>query len=63
MQRGRVGALKFEDRTGILPKTAYRGQGVCHLLRSAPGDPRNGRLWHCVTSDAGPHGGAQLYER
>ena len=23
----------------------------------------HGRLWHCVTSNAGPHGVAQLYER
>src|SRR3989442_8726003 len=30
----------------ILPKMAYRGQGVCDLLRSASGDPRNFRLWH-----------------
>ena len=31
---------RIEDRTGILPKMAYRGQGVCGLLRSAPGDLR-----------------------
>ena len=36
----------FEDRAGILPKIAYRGQGVCDPIRSAPGDPGDVGFWH-----------------
>jgi hypothetical protein len=33
----------------ILPKMAYRGQGVCDPLRCAPGDRWDVGLWHKVT--------------
>jgi hypothetical protein len=37
---------RFEDRTTSYPKWRIAVRGVCGLLCSASGDPRNGRLWH-----------------
>jgi hypothetical protein len=60
---------RFEDPRRILPKMAYRGQGVCDLIRSASarlthlddGDQRAvinrlDRYWHCSRHGRDNHG-------
>ena len=37
---------RFKDSIASYPRWHIPVRGVCGLLRSGPGDPRNARLWH-----------------
>src|SRR5580704_7625167 len=43
---------RFEDHTASYPKWRIVVRGVCGLLRSATGDPRNVSFWHIAEQNS-----------